>query len=322
MNKVEKVQKAIDYIENNLCDNILLTDVSENSYCSLYHLHRLFRETTGYSLKEYIRSRRLSNAATKILCSGNNIVHIAMDSNYQNHESFTRAFKKQYGINPQKFKMNANKFVNFEKINLIDTHFTDYYGNKRENFNLLTSNSIKVIGIELDISHIAGANFEISRQFLIRFFKGHEYKKIPNQIESQHYIGVISNNYMQPNSYTFFLGAEVSTLEEIPNGFVGKEIKPSKYVVSRATAGVSNNVEDIWYEMERWKFRNDISSRSTIGIVYYNKNSDLDILLRKTHFIQVDDNKWQDFSTVGRRGDIFNMNLHLSILDTDILEIR
>lgn len=322
MNDVEIVQNAIDYIENNLSNNIILSDISDHSYCSLYHLHRLFRNLTSYSLKEYIRTRRLSNAATNILCSGNNILNIALDSNFQNHESFSRAFKRQYGINPLKFKKNINNFANFEKINLINTYFIDYYGNKQKNFNLLTSNSIKVIGIELDISHIAGANFEASRELLIRFFRGKEYKKIPNQIKSQYYIGVISNRYMQPNSYTFFLGVEVSSLEDIPNGFVGKEISPSKYVISRATAGAMNNVEDTWYEMEGWMIQNNINLKNILGIVYYDKNSDLDVLLRKTNFVQVSEYKWQDFSNLDRRGDIFSINLHLSIQDTKIVEIR
>ena len=56
------LQKAIDYIENNLTDAIDYEKVAAQSYSSSYHFQRVFSILCGFTIGEYIRNRRLSLA--------------------------------------------------------------------------------------------------------------------------------------------------------------------------------------------------------------------------------------------------------------------
>ena len=92
-----RLDLAIRYIEDNLHQKISIKDVSKKAFSSLSHFHRIFSFMTGMNLKEYIRSRRLSAASKKVMNSHLSILTIALEAQYDSHESFTRAFKSFFG---------------------------------------------------------------------------------------------------------------------------------------------------------------------------------------------------------------------------------
>lgn len=108
MNNSQRIQKAVDYIEQHLLDDFSLKDVSATAFSSLSHFHRIFLALTGYSLKEYIRKRRLSYAAQQLHCGKDSITDIGLRVGYDTAESFSRAFKKHYECSPREFR-NTNK---------------------------------------------------------------------------------------------------------------------------------------------------------------------------------------------------------------------
>ncbi len=61
---VEAVQRMQDYIEGNIQNPITLSDLSRAAGYSPFHCTRLFKEYTGKSPFEYIRTLRLSHALT------------------------------------------------------------------------------------------------------------------------------------------------------------------------------------------------------------------------------------------------------------------
>lgn len=63
------IQKAIDFIETQLTQTLSLQLIAERACFSPYHFHRLFGAVTGTTVKEYIRKRRLSEAARENFCS-------------------------------------------------------------------------------------------------------------------------------------------------------------------------------------------------------------------------------------------------------------
>ena len=63
MELITSIRKAIDYMEKHLTDNISAQDVADQVYLSPFFLQKGFSLITGYGLGEYIRNRRLHNAA-------------------------------------------------------------------------------------------------------------------------------------------------------------------------------------------------------------------------------------------------------------------
>jgi len=64
-----RIQRAVDYIEEHLLEELTLADVSQAAFSSLSHFHRIFYFMTGFTLKDYIRKRRLSQAAIELMTS-------------------------------------------------------------------------------------------------------------------------------------------------------------------------------------------------------------------------------------------------------------
>ena len=82
----------------------MLAAVSRKAFMSPFHFHRVFRQMTGRRLHEHVRHIRLRFAATSLKLSTRSITQIALDAGYQNHESFSRAFAKQFGLAPRTYR--------------------------------------------------------------------------------------------------------------------------------------------------------------------------------------------------------------------------
>lgn len=122
MNYNRHIEKAIIFMEENLCNDISLEDISDKVHLSLFHFHRLFRVCSGYTLKEYLRKRRLSEAARCIVFQKANIKDIALQYKFESNEHFIRAFKKEFNLTPGSLRRKVNHFNYFppltEKIHL------------------------------------------------------------------------------------------------------------------------------------------------------------------------------------------------------------
>ena len=95
MDWINGLQKAIEYIEEHLTDNISYDEIAKQSFSSTFHFQRVFSILCGYTLGEYIRNRRLSLAGKELLLGNQKIINIALKYGYDNPDSFSRAFLKK-----------------------------------------------------------------------------------------------------------------------------------------------------------------------------------------------------------------------------------
>jgi AraC family transcriptional regulator len=118
-----RLERALQFIELNLNENISLQTVSKKAFSSLSHFHRIFFAMTGYSLKDYIRKRRLSNAALELVTSQKKVIDLALDAQFETPETFTRAFKKMFGMSPKEFRIQKKEFEIFRPLEIRLDHF-------------------------------------------------------------------------------------------------------------------------------------------------------------------------------------------------------
>jgi AraC-like DNA-binding protein len=96
--------QALHYIEKHLEEEMTLEDVAAAADFSMYHFHRIFHGQIGMTIAEYIRSRRLACASALLIYSTEDIIGIAFRSRFESQEAFTRAFKKEYGMPPGRYR--------------------------------------------------------------------------------------------------------------------------------------------------------------------------------------------------------------------------
>lgn len=116
MDWLERINKALDYIEDNIDDDIDYTKIAQAACCSEYHFSRMFSSIAGVPLSEYIRRRRLTLAAFEIQKSDIRIIDVAVKYGYESSDSFARAFHKIHGIKPSDARGKGVQLKAFPKL--------------------------------------------------------------------------------------------------------------------------------------------------------------------------------------------------------------
>lgn len=105
--KIKAAQRMQEHIEAHLGEPITLAALARAACYSQFHAARLFKDVTGKAPFEYIRLRRLSAAAQRLQETSAKVVDVAFDFVFDSHEGFTRAFARQFGMSPRKFRKDA-----------------------------------------------------------------------------------------------------------------------------------------------------------------------------------------------------------------------
>ena len=98
--QVLAVQRMQDYIEKNRTEDITLSELAGASLFSPWYSYRLFREYIGLTPTEYIRKYRLTQAARRLRTGKVKVIDAAYDAGFSNADTFTRAFYREFGLNP------------------------------------------------------------------------------------------------------------------------------------------------------------------------------------------------------------------------------
>jgi AraC family transcriptional regulator len=104
MQNIELVSRAIDFIEGHLGEAITVADMAEAAACSLYHFCRIFNQTARHTPYDYLMRRRLSGAALALLKTDRKIIDIACDYQFNSPETFSRAFKRMFDLQPNQIR--------------------------------------------------------------------------------------------------------------------------------------------------------------------------------------------------------------------------
>lgn len=118
---IEGIQNAIEYIEYNLTEELDIKEIAEKACVSAFHFQRIFNVLCGFTVGEYIRSRRLSIAAQELSKADAKVIDIAVKYGYDSPDSFTRAFTRFHGISPSAAKLKGANLKSFApvKVKLI-----------------------------------------------------------------------------------------------------------------------------------------------------------------------------------------------------------
>lgn len=118
MDTINCIQRAIDFMEDNICEDLSAEVIASQAYMSSFHFQRLFSVVCGVSVGEYIRNRRLALAGIEIGRSDAKIIDIALKYGYESPESFSRAFTRFHGISPMAARSRNENLRLFSKISV------------------------------------------------------------------------------------------------------------------------------------------------------------------------------------------------------------
>lgn len=243
MDFIQSLQRAIDYMEENILEPINYEDVANHIYVSSYYFHRTFSLITGITANEYIRNRRLSMAGQELSISDEKVINIALKYGYESPESFTKAFARFHGVTPNVAKRAGIKLKSFNrliiKIKLEGGTVMDYRIEKREPFKLLTK--VRMFRNE---SISEEGNTEIPD-----FWKecgGNGTFDVLKQYTSKHDIyGACAPISKERAHFDYGIGMEFNG-GDIPDGYRIWEVKPTLWAVFKCIGETPECIGEIW----------------------------------------------------------------------------
>lgn len=140
---LERLNIAIKYIEDHLCDEIDMNEVSRITLYTPDGFNRFFSYITSMTLNEYIKRRRLTLAAYELRDTHSKVIDIAIKYNFNSVDSFTKAFIRQHGITPT----NARGTEATLKVYPPISFHIFIKGAKEMDFRIAEINSITLQGI-------------------------------------------------------------------------------------------------------------------------------------------------------------------------------
>jgi len=112
-----RIQRSVDYIDAHLSEPLELAEIASKSGYSLSHFYRVFPAITGFSIKEFVRNKRLALSARRLVTSRTRILDIALECGFESQEVFTRAFSGLYGCTPGEYRKNRqNSIKGFDQM--------------------------------------------------------------------------------------------------------------------------------------------------------------------------------------------------------------
>lgn len=144
MDWLQRMNNAMNYIENHLQDKMDYEKVAQCACCSVYHFQRVFSFMTDLSLNEYVRRRKMTLAAFELQNNDIKIIDLALKYGYDSPESFSRAFNMLHGVTPTLARKSGINIKAFPRISFQIT----IKGVSEMNYKIVQREGFQVYGIE------------------------------------------------------------------------------------------------------------------------------------------------------------------------------
>lgn len=141
MEWIESIRRAIDYIEENITEDLSVKDIADKVNISPFYFQKGFAMLCGYSLGEYIRRRKLTLAGSEVLVTNKKIIDIAIKYGYDSPDSFTKAFTRFHGVTPSAVRKEGKVIKSFLplriKFSLEGGYIMDYKIVEKDEFKVI-----------------------------------------------------------------------------------------------------------------------------------------------------------------------------------------
>lgn len=174
MSWLVSMNRALDYIEENLAGEIELAKAARLAGQSLSSLLRVFSILADMPLSEYIRRRRLTLAAFELHNSSIKVVDLALKYGYESPEAFTRAFSAVHGLAPTLARQEGASLKAWPRLSFLLT----VKGDVPMDYRIETREAFAVYGIEGIFTTENGDNLKAIPEFWLQTLQDGRYDRL------------------------------------------------------------------------------------------------------------------------------------------------
>jgi len=221
---MQRFFKSIDFVEQHLYENISVHEIAAASHYSTYHFSRIFKALVGDTPKEYLRKRRLTVSAKRLLDENIGILDVALDCQFDSQEAFTRAFKDLFNTTPAQYRKKNDPFRLLYKEQFSPNMLHFLQNELSMEPQIITRPEIKLIGIANQYDED-----DLSLPRLWSAFGPHK-DKIKNRLNNESF--GIYESYEEDGddvSFTYVCCAPVENFDHIPQGMTARKLPEQMY---------------------------------------------------------------------------------------------
>ena len=229
MNYLTQVQSGIDYIEANLEFDIRSADVARHAGISQWHFQRIFKALTNETLKTYLRSRRFSRALENLANSNTRILDIALTAGFESQESFTRAFRKAFGVTPGQYRRRPGTLVFPRKVSFDAEYLTHIHANVSLEPEIFEQPEMQVLGMRTQFFSVDSEKNNMGSKLpqlwaeFLPLLDG-----VPNRIQGGGY-GVMCQTAEDSDKLDYWAAVPVTHVDSLPENLVSLRIPACRY---------------------------------------------------------------------------------------------
>jgi AraC family transcriptional regulator len=240
MEWLRRLSQAIEYIEQNLDGELSCEEAAKIACCSTYYFGRMFSYVAGISLSEYIRRRRMTQAAFEIQNTDIKIVEVALKYGYTSPTSFNRAFHSIHGISPICAKakgsiLNAYPSITFS-INITGGHVMPYRVEEK--------GAMRIVGLRIPLTLDMEKNQKRVPPFWESTVKSNQFSEICN-LSTQLPMKILGATVCQSANEIYYYIAAVSD-QPVPEGMFEYEIPAATWVVFENEGCFKESIQNIF----------------------------------------------------------------------------
>lgn len=240
MPMIQFFNETINYIESVLDNEIDEDEITRLSTYSYPMFSRLFSILTDITLSEYIRSRKLTEAAVLLRDTDIKVIDIAMKYGYESSDSFGTAFKKFHGFTPSEVR-NGKPFKIVSRVQLV----LSVRGGRSMNITIQKKNSFTVAG-----RNEQNINSSLCPSIWEKLYEKYSHDELASLGEGQS-VGVC-HDVENPSIINYIAGYIVTDVDKVKSmGLDILEIKEAEYAIVELTGSVPECIRNGWkYAME------------------------------------------------------------------------
>ncbi|TDL97853.1 AraC family transcriptional regulator [Macrococcus brunensis] len=116
MEPLKMIQQTIVYLEDNLLKQVELEELAQHIGESPFHLNQTFTMITGMNIEEYMRNRRLTEAAAELVDGRSSLLEIARQYQYPDAPAFSDDFRDYHGLSPLQARSHQNQLKQLNRL--------------------------------------------------------------------------------------------------------------------------------------------------------------------------------------------------------------
>ncbi len=240
MEWLKKLGAAIDYIEDNLDKEISYDEAARIACCSPYYFQRIFSYVSGVSLSEYIRRRKMTQAAFELQRTDSKVIDIALKYGYSSPTSFNRAFQNIHGITPTAAKSMGSILQAYPPIQFR----VKITGESSMAYHIAGKRPLRIVGIRIPLTCDMEENLKIVPGFWKSTLQENQFGKICG-LSNQEPGGILGISvYENPKEIYYYIGA--ATNAPVPSDMYEYEIPAATWVIFENDGRFKEDVQSVF----------------------------------------------------------------------------